>query len=165
MGYNYGAGCYKRVKSSIRFITVVGIVFSLILWAVVFLEPRFFLHLFTSEQELIEKGIPALQIYFCGIFMMALQFVGQSTNVALNRPKQAVFFLSVPEGDHRSAADDPAADDRRSWNRRRVLGRTGVECDRRHGLFCDNACHCVADAEGEGSGQFGCTIRKDTLMY
>ena len=92
MGYNYGAGCYKRVKSSIKFITVVGIVFSLILWAVVFLEPRFFLHLFTSEQELIEKGIPALKIYFCGIFMMALQFVGQSTNVALNRPKQAVFF-------------------------------------------------------------------------
>ncbi len=92
MGYNYGAGCYKRVKSAIRFITAVGVVFSLILWAVVFLEPRFFLHLFTSEQELIEKGIPALQIYFCGIFMMALQFVGQSTNVALNRPKQAVFF-------------------------------------------------------------------------
>ncbi len=92
MGYNYGAGCYKRVKASIRFITAVGIVFSLILWAVVFLEPRFFLHLFTTEQELIEKGIPALQIYFCGIFMMALQFAGQSTNVALNRPKQAVFF-------------------------------------------------------------------------
>lgn len=92
MGYNYGAGCYKRVKSSIKFITVVGVVFSLLLWAVVFLEPRFFLHLFTSEQKLIEKGIPALQIYFCGIFMMALQFVGQSTNVALNRPKQAVFF-------------------------------------------------------------------------
>ena len=92
MGYNYGAGCYKRVKSAIRFITAVGVVFSLILWAVVFLEPRFFLHLFTSEQELIEKGIPALKIYFCGIFMMALQFVGQSTNVALNRPKQAVFF-------------------------------------------------------------------------
>ena len=92
MGYNYGAGCYKRVKSAIRFITAVGVVFSLILWAVVFLEPRFFLHLFTSEQELIEKGIPALQIYFCGIFMMALQFAGQSTYVALNRPKQAVFF-------------------------------------------------------------------------
>ena len=98
MGYNYGAGCYKRVKSAIRFITAVGVVFSLILWAVVFLEPRFFLHLFTSEQELIEKGIPALQIYFCGIFMMALQFVGQSTNVALNRPKQAVFFSLFRKG-------------------------------------------------------------------
>lgn len=33
-----------------------------------------------------------MRIYFCGIFMMALQFAGQSTYVALNRPKQAVFF-------------------------------------------------------------------------
>lgn len=92
MGYNYGAGCYGRVKSSIRFISVAGIIFSLILWAVVFLEPQFFLGLFTQESELIEKGIPAMQIYFCGFFMMALQFAGQSTFVALNRPKQAVFF-------------------------------------------------------------------------
>ena len=44
-----------------------------------------------SLQELITEGIPAMQIYFCGFFMMALQFVGQSTYVALNRPKQAVF--------------------------------------------------------------------------
>ena len=125
----------------------MGIVFSLILWAVVFLEPRFFLHLFTSEQELIEKGIPALQIYFCGIFMMALQFVGQSTNVALNRPKQAVFFLPVPEGDHCGTVDDPAADDRRSRNGRSVLGGTGVECDRRYCLLCGNARHSMAGAE------------------
>ena len=33
-----------------------------------------------------------MRIYFCGIFTMALQFAGQSTYVALNRPKQAVFF-------------------------------------------------------------------------
>ncbi|HJA11639.1 MAG TPA: MATE family efflux transporter [Candidatus Mediterraneibacter merdipullorum] len=92
MGYNYGAGEYRRVKAAVRFITAAGIVFCLAVWLVVFLEPRFFFHLFTSEQELINNGIPALQIYFCGFFMMALQFVGQSTNVALNRPKQAVFF-------------------------------------------------------------------------
>ncbi len=92
MGYNYGAGCYGRVKTAVKFITIAGIAFSLILWAVVSLEPRFFLQLFTRESELIERGVPAMQIYFCGIFMMALQFAGQSTYVALNRPKQAVFF-------------------------------------------------------------------------
>ena len=92
MGYNYGAGCYRRVRSAIRFIMAAGIGFSLLVWAVVFIEPRFFMHLFTQEQELIDAGIPALQIYFCGFFTMALQFVGQSTYVALNRPKQAVFF-------------------------------------------------------------------------
>lgn len=92
MGYNYGAGCFRRVRSAIRFITAAGIAFSLIIWIIVFVEPRFFLHLFTQEQELITGGIPAMKIYFCGFFMMALQFVGQSTYVALNRPKQAVFF-------------------------------------------------------------------------
>ena len=92
IGYNYGAGCYGRVKSAIRFMSIGCIVFSLAVWAVLFFEPRFFLHLFTREKELIEAGIPAMRIYFCGIFMMALQFAGQSTYVALNRPKQAVFF-------------------------------------------------------------------------
>lgn len=92
IGYNYGAGCYGRVKSAIKFMSIGCIVFSLAVWAVLFFEPRFFLHLFTREKELIEAGIPAMRIYFCGIFMMALQFAGQSTYVALNRPKQAVFF-------------------------------------------------------------------------
>lgn len=92
IGYNYGAGCYGRVKSAIKFMSIGCIVFSLVVWAVLFFEPRFFLHLFTQETALIEAGIPAMRIYFCGIFMMALQFAGQSTYVALNRPKQAVFF-------------------------------------------------------------------------
>lgn len=92
IGYNYGAGCYDRVKSAIKFMSIGCIVFSTAVWAVLFFEPRFFLHLFTKESELINAGIPAMRIYFCGIFMMALQFAGQSTYVALNRPKQAVFF-------------------------------------------------------------------------
>ena len=92
IGYNYGAGRYDRVKSAVKFMTAASIVFSIVIWAVIFFEPRFFLHLFTRENELITKGIPAMQIYFCGIFMMSLQFAGQSTYVALNRPKQAVFF-------------------------------------------------------------------------
>lgn len=92
IGYNYGAKCYDRVKSAIKFMSIACIVFSLVVWAVIFLEPRFFLHLFTSESNLIQAGVPAMRIYFCGIFMMSLQFAGQSTYVALNRPKQAVFF-------------------------------------------------------------------------
>ena len=56
------------------------------------LFPRFFIHLFNSEPELLEKGVPAMHIYFFGIFMMALQFAGQSTFVALGCSRQAVFF-------------------------------------------------------------------------
>lgn len=41
IGYNYGAGCYGRVKSAIRFMSIGCIVFSLAVWAVLFFEPRF----------------------------------------------------------------------------------------------------------------------------
>lgn len=92
ISYNFGAGCYDRVKKAVKFMSGSCILFTCVAWAVLFFEPAFFLKLFTSEADLIEAGIPAMRIYFCGIFMMALQFSGQSTYVALNRPKQAVFF-------------------------------------------------------------------------
>ncbi len=92
IGYNYGAGCYGRVKSAIKFMSASCIIFTAFAWAVLFFEPEFFMKLFTGEQALIRAGVPAMRIYFCGIFMMALQFSGQSTYLALNRPKQAIFF-------------------------------------------------------------------------
>ncbi len=92
IGYNYGAGCYKRVKASIKFISVGCLAFTAVVWAALFLKPEIFLGMFTDEPEIIKYGVPAMRIYFCGIFMMALQFAGQSASVALNRAKQAVFF-------------------------------------------------------------------------
>lgn len=92
IGYNYGAKCYGRVKSCIRFMTVACILFTTIAWALLFFFPGTFLRMFTSESALIQEGIPAMRIYFCGIFLMALQFSGQSTFVALGKSRQAVFF-------------------------------------------------------------------------
>lgn len=92
MSYNYGAEKYDRVRSAIRFSTICSILFSTTAWALIFFFPHFFIHLFSSESELIKEGVPAMRIYFFGIFMMALQFAGQSVFVALGRSKQAVFF-------------------------------------------------------------------------
>lgn len=92
MSYNYGAEKYDRVRSAIRFSTICSILFSTTAWALSFFFPHFFIHLFSSESELIREGVPAMRIYFFGIFMMALQFAGQSVFVALGRSKQAVFF-------------------------------------------------------------------------
>lgn len=92
MSFNYGAKNYGRVKSAIRFMTVFCIVFTLIIWALIFFFPHFFIRLFNSDSSLLEKGIPSLHIYFFGIFMMALQFSGQSTFVALGYSRHAIFF-------------------------------------------------------------------------
>lgn len=92
LSFNYGAKKYDRVKASIKFMTLLCMGFLLVIWALLFFFPHFFIRLFNSDPVLLEKGVPALHIYFFGIFMMALQFAGQSTFVALGRSKQAVFF-------------------------------------------------------------------------
>lgn len=92
LSFNYGAKKYDRVKAAIKFTTLLCLGFLLVIWALLFFFPHFFIGLFNSDPTLLEKGVPALHIYFFGIFMMALQFAGQSTFVALGRSKQAVFF-------------------------------------------------------------------------
>lgn len=92
IGYNYGAKAYDRVRKAIGFMTVSCIAYTLISWWLIHQFPRFFVQLFNNDVPLIEATIPALKIYFFGFFMMAFQFAGQSTFVALGKSKQAIFF-------------------------------------------------------------------------
>lgn len=95
LGYNYGAKKYDRIKKGIFFITVVTVIYMLIAWIVVFIFPENFIKVFSSDNELLVKGIPAMNIYYFGFFMMAFQVAGQSIFVALGQSKQAVFFHSL----------------------------------------------------------------------
>lgn len=92
MGFNYGAGKYTRVRQGIRFTAIICILYTLVAWLLILILPAQFIHLFNSDPTLIEKGIPAMHIYFFGFFMMSLQFSGQSTYLALGCSRQAVFF-------------------------------------------------------------------------
>ncbi len=92
MGYNYGAGKIKRVKESITFMVTSLIAYTLLAWLVIFLFPRFFLGMFSTDPEVIETGVSCLHIYFFGFFMMALQFSGQTTFTGLGFSRRAVFF-------------------------------------------------------------------------
>ena len=92
MSFNYGARKYDRVKAAIRFVTISCIVFTLVIWALIFFFPHAFIHVFNSDPSLLKNGVPSMHIYFFGIFMMALQFSGQSTFVALGYSRHAIFF-------------------------------------------------------------------------
>lgn len=92
MGFNYGAGEYKRVKKAIVFTSAVSIIYTSFLWLWVHGYPEFFIRIFNKDVELVTAGVPAMQIYYFGFFMMSLQFAGQAVFVALGKSKQAVFF-------------------------------------------------------------------------
>lgn len=92
LGFNYGAGEYRRVKSGIRFMSIICVTYTTLIWIVLLIFPRPFIHLFNSSTDLMTLGVPSMTIYFFGFFMMSLQFSGQSTFVALGKSKNAVFF-------------------------------------------------------------------------
>ena len=92
MGFNYGAGEYKRVKQAIVFMSVVSVIYTTAMWSLVHGFPGFFIRIFNHEGDLLAAGIPAMRIYYFGFFMMSLQFAGQAVFVALGKSKNAVFF-------------------------------------------------------------------------
>lgn len=92
VGFNYGAQEYRRVRAGIKFTSILCVVYTTVVWLLLFLFPRFFIGLFSSEEALREAAVPSMHIYFFGFFMMSLQMAGQSAAVALGRSKQAVFF-------------------------------------------------------------------------
>ena len=92
IGYNYGAGLYRRVRKSIRFCCGLTVGYAAVFWAAAMLFPGVMIRIFNSEPEVLSAGIPALRIYFALFIPMSLQSAGQSVFVALGRSWQAVFF-------------------------------------------------------------------------
>ena len=92
IGFNYGAGKPRRVKQGIFFISLCAVVYSALVWLVIRLIPATLIRVFNSDPALVAAGVPAMRLYFAAFFMMALQFAGQSSFVALGKSRQAIFF-------------------------------------------------------------------------
>ena len=95
MSYNYGAKEYRRVSECIRFIFLSGLAVNILMWVLLFFAPRVMISLFTTDEELISLTASCARIYFGAFPFMALQQSGQSTFVALNRPKHALIFSTL----------------------------------------------------------------------
>ncbi len=92
LSYNYGAKKYARLRKCIKFVTVSAFMYSICSWLLINCFPRIWISIFTSDTEMIEKGVAALQIYFLTFVFQTFQSAGQSTFVSLKCPKRAIFF-------------------------------------------------------------------------
>ena len=92
ISFNYGAGLKARVKRGIRFMTVVCIVYTCIVWVLTLAFPEVFIRMFNSEADLVAAAVPSMHLYFFGFCFMALQFAGQSTFQALGEARYAITF-------------------------------------------------------------------------
>lgn len=92
LGFNYGAGKYKRVQEGIRFSTLIGLTYAAGCWVIIMLFAKPITHIFTSEQTLLETCVPQMRLFFAAFTFKSLQMVGQYTFVGLGMSKKAVFF-------------------------------------------------------------------------
>ena len=92
ISFNYGAKDYRRVRSGIRFSTLVGAVYNTLSWILVTLFPQFFFSIFSDDAATITAGVEALNIYFFGFVFMAFQLAGQTVFQALGDAKHAITF-------------------------------------------------------------------------
>ncbi len=92
LGFNYGARKKERVKEGIRFMTVIGSVYTVIAWILILLLPQQIFKIFAEDEQMIAEGAKALNIYFFGFVFMSFQFAGQSTFQGLGKSKKAIFF-------------------------------------------------------------------------
>ena len=92
LGFNYGGGQYSRVRTGIRFTSAVVVAYSVAAWAVIMALPEPLIRLFTTEEALVQAGIPALRTYFALFMFMSLQLAGQSIFTALGKARHAIFF-------------------------------------------------------------------------
>lgn len=92
LGFNYGAGEYRRVKKAILIAALMGFLYTTMVWAVIMLQPDIFIRMFSDSESMVAPGREALKLYFFGFFFMSFQFAGQSTFVALGKSRHAIFF-------------------------------------------------------------------------
>ena len=92
ISFNYGAKDYRRVKSGIRFNTLIGALYNTAAWGLVLLFPEFLFRIFAENAAMISAGVEMLKIYFFGFVFMAFQLAGQSTFQAVGDAKHAIFF-------------------------------------------------------------------------
>ena len=98
ISYNYGAKRNDRVKLVIKYMAIGLLIFTVVVWIAIFVFTKQFIMIFIRDSDLIRVGVPVMNIYFFGFFMMAFQFIGQSTFTALGRSRQAVFFSILRKG-------------------------------------------------------------------
>ena len=103
IGYNYGAGEYKRVRSTIRYslgcaaaIMLAGTLLSLLL-------PEQIFALFDADAELMEAGVTALRIISLGFLISSIGVIHSGTFEALGNGRSSLiisllrqFAITIP---------------------------------------------------------------------
>ena len=95
IGYNYGAGNYRRVWKSFYTMLAVCLGFSVVFVGSVVIWPGLYLRMFTSQPGLIALGTTPMRVFMLGMIPIGAQSACQQTFLGLGQAKISVFIAML----------------------------------------------------------------------
>ncbi len=94
VGFNYGAGKYRRVGETIKKSILSSVILASLGTLVIEIFPGFILGIFSSDRELISAGTDVLRIAMSAVWLVGIHTTGLGVFQALGEAKPA-FLLSI----------------------------------------------------------------------
>jgi len=91
-GYNFGAKRYDKARRAVHLGNKAATGISILGFLVLFLFPKALLSLFTTDQQLIEHGVPAMRIFVSSLPLLGFIITGGTLFQSIGKAKQALYL-------------------------------------------------------------------------
>lgn len=100
LSYNYGAKNIARVKSAEKYILLLCLCFTTIMFLVSRMIPEYFISIFTRDPAQIDLCVWGIRVFTMMIIPLSFQYVFVDGFTALGRSKTALFLSVFRKGDY-----------------------------------------------------------------
>jgi len=92
VAYNYGSKNYARSKECVKFTTVIGVLFSVVIMAIFILIPDKIMTVFIKDSEIVSYGASFIKANCLGMPFLAMDFIAVGVFQAFGKGKLALIF-------------------------------------------------------------------------
>ena len=92
VSYNYGKGDEKRLKTGIKYVTIIAFCFCVSIWSLSMTNPVIYAKLFSANESVTEIVRTYCPLFLMGSIMFFVQMTLQNVNVALGQAKSALML-------------------------------------------------------------------------
>lgn len=100
LSYNYGAKEIKRVKKAEKYILILCLCFTTLMFVLSRIVPQYFIHIFTKDPLQLELCTWGIGVFTLMIIPLSFQYVFVDGFTALGRSKTALFFSLSRKGNY-----------------------------------------------------------------
>ena len=92
VSYNLGAGRVDRIKANFKWLLILCLSYSILIWAISVFFPQLFVLLFSNDPAMMDYGCKALRAYMLVSGIFGIQVACQQTFVAMGNAKTSLFL-------------------------------------------------------------------------